>query len=131
MKLYDKGVYLVNGLKIVEEGQEQLPLSKEEASKNTIAYGILKDHNTSGNMEKLQIKPHILSLLLDFWIIVLRGLDGGLPCCSPFIRDLPGYQTAQRRQRTPEKLMANDGISPLGQVCHQLPGSPDMVHPKA
>ena len=50
MKLYDKGVYLVNGLKIVEEGQEQLPLSKEEASKNTIAYGILKDHNTSGNM---------------------------------------------------------------------------------
>ena len=56
MKLYDKGVYLVNGLKIVEEGQEQLPLSKEEASKNTIAYGILKDHNTSGNMEKLQIK---------------------------------------------------------------------------
>ena len=56
MKLYDKGVYLVNGLKIVEEGQEQLPLSKEKASKNTIAYGILKDHNTSGNMEKLQIK---------------------------------------------------------------------------
>ena len=46
----------MNGLKIVEEGQEQLPLSKEEASKNTIAYGILKDHNTSGNMEKLQIK---------------------------------------------------------------------------
>ena len=56
MKLYDKGVYLVNGLKIVEEGQEQMPLSKEEASKNTIAYGILKAHNTSGNMEKLQIK---------------------------------------------------------------------------
>ena len=43
-------------LKIVEEGQEQMPLSKEEASKNTIAYGILKAHNTSGNMEKLQIK---------------------------------------------------------------------------
>ena len=31
-------------------------VSKEEASKNTIAYGILRDHNTSGNMEKLQIK---------------------------------------------------------------------------
>lgn len=27
--------------------------------------------------------------------------------------------------------MANDGIAALGQVCHQLPGSPDMVHPKA
>ena len=31
-------------------------LSKEEAGKNTIAYGILKDHNTSGSMDKLQIK---------------------------------------------------------------------------
>ncbi len=56
MKLYDKGVYLMNGLDIVEEGQTQIPISKEEASENTIAYGILKDHNTSGNMEKLQIK---------------------------------------------------------------------------
>ena len=27
--------------------------------------------------------------------------------------------------------MANDGIAALGQVCHQLPGSPDMVYPKA
>ncbi len=33
----------------------QVP-SKEEAKKQTIAYGILKDHNTSGNMEKLQIR---------------------------------------------------------------------------
>ena len=31
-------------------------LQKEEAAKNTIAYGILADHNTSGNMEKLQVK---------------------------------------------------------------------------
>ena len=31
-------------------------VSKEEAAKNTIAYGILKDHNTSGSMEKLKIK---------------------------------------------------------------------------
>ena len=56
MKLYDKGVYLVNGREIVEEGTRQMPLSKEEAAKNTIAYGILEEHNTSGNMEKLQIK---------------------------------------------------------------------------
>ena len=40
MKLYDKGVYLVNGLDIVEEGQGQIPISREEASENTIAYGI-------------------------------------------------------------------------------------------
>lgn len=56
MKLYENGVYLVNGTEIIEEGQASLPVSKEEAAKNTIAYGILKEHNTSGNMEKLQIK---------------------------------------------------------------------------
>ncbi|OUO79065.1 hydratase [Blautia sp. An249] len=56
MKLYENGVYLVNGTEIIEEGQAPLPVSKEEAAKNTIAYGILKEHNTSGNMEKLQIK---------------------------------------------------------------------------
>ncbi|HIY01469.1 MAG TPA: hydratase [Candidatus Blautia faecipullorum] len=56
MKLYDGGVYLVNGRDIVEEGQMSQPVSKEEARKNTIAYGILESHNTSGNMQKLQIK---------------------------------------------------------------------------
>ena len=56
MKLYDTGVYLLNGQKIVPEDQTDFPVSKEEAAKNTIAYSILKAHNTSGNMEKLQIK---------------------------------------------------------------------------
>src|SRR5699024_3433770 len=55
------------------------------------------------------VLPHVLSLLLDFWIIELRGPEGGLPCRAPFIGDLPGHQTAQRRQRTSEKWMANDG----------------------
>ena len=56
MKLYDTGVYLLNGQKIVLENQADFPVSKEEAAKSTIAYSILKAHNTSGNMEKLQIK---------------------------------------------------------------------------
>ena len=56
MKLYDTGVYLLNGQKIVPENQADFPVSKEEAAKSTIAYSILKAHNTSGNMEKLQIK---------------------------------------------------------------------------
>ncbi len=66
MKLYDNGVYLLNGVDLVEDGAQvqeilrsklgdQIP-SKEEGAKNTIAYGILESHNTSGNMEKLQIK---------------------------------------------------------------------------
>lgn len=57
IKLYDNGVYLLNGTKIVEDtGSVQVPLSKEEAAKNTMAYDILSSHNTSGNMERLQIK---------------------------------------------------------------------------
>ena len=65
IKLYDNGVYLVNGTDIVEEGSNaaaeltakcgQAP-AKEEAAKGTMAYSILEAHNTSGNMEQLQIK---------------------------------------------------------------------------
>ena len=57
IKLYDSGVYLLNNAEIVEDtGNVQVPLSKEEAAQNTMAYGILKEHNTSGNMDNLQIK---------------------------------------------------------------------------
>ncbi len=56
MKLYDTGVYHQNGQEIIPENQADLPVAKEEAAKNTIAYSILKAHNKSNNMEKLQIK---------------------------------------------------------------------------
>ena len=63
IQLFSEGAYLVDGTTLVKESEagalKQLvgeAVSKEEAAKNTIAYGILKDHNTSGNMEKLQIK---------------------------------------------------------------------------
>ena len=56
MKLYDTGVYLQNGQEIILENQANLPVAKEEAARNTIAYSILKAHNKSDNMEKLQIK---------------------------------------------------------------------------
>ena len=56
MKIYDTGVYLQNGQEIIPENQANLPVAKEEAAKNTIAYSILKAHNKSDNMEKLQIK---------------------------------------------------------------------------
>ena len=65
VKLYNGGAYVLKGTEIVPDTAEvsavlagkmaQVP-SKEEAKKQTIAYGILKDHNTSGNMEKLQIR---------------------------------------------------------------------------
>ena len=61
VKLYDKGVYLLNGTEIVEDAQEVKAktgreVSKDEGAKETMAYGILAAHNTSGNMERLQIK---------------------------------------------------------------------------
>ncbi|MDD6071997.1 MAG: hydratase, partial [Clostridiales bacterium] len=65
VKLYEGGAYLVNGTDIIADGANQEAelksktgsvISKEEAAKNTIAYSILKAHNTSDNMEKLQIK---------------------------------------------------------------------------
>ena len=63
IKLYDGGIYLVNGKEIVPEESaaivEQLTGKKadrEEAKKGTIAYSILKAHNTSDSMDQLRIK---------------------------------------------------------------------------
>ena len=42
--------------KAVIAAKTGLDISKEDAAKETIAYGILADHNTSGNMDKLKIK---------------------------------------------------------------------------
>lgn len=65
IKLYDCGAYLVDGKTIVmdtAEAQKEIEslkgktVTKEEASQNTMAYGILKNHNTSGSMDKLKIK---------------------------------------------------------------------------
>ena len=65
IELYDGGVYLLNGTELVADNGEAAAaieaktgkkVDKKEAAKETIAYGILADHNTSGNMEKLKIK---------------------------------------------------------------------------
>ena len=63
IKLYDEGVYLVNGDAIVKESESEKvekltgkKVNKEEAKKGTIAYSILESHNTSSNMNKLKIK---------------------------------------------------------------------------
>ena len=42
MKLYDTGVYLQNGKEIIPAAEAQLPVSREDAARNTIAYSILK-----------------------------------------------------------------------------------------
>ena len=58
IQLLEGGTYLVNGTELVEPAKaaaQGLP-APEEAAKQTMAYNILRAHNTSGNMEKLQIK---------------------------------------------------------------------------
>ncbi len=65
IELYNGGAYVLNGTEIVPDTPEAAGIlagrmaevpGKEEARMQTIAYGILKEHNTSGNMEKLQIR---------------------------------------------------------------------------
>ena len=63
LKLYDGGAYLVNGKEIVPEAEaakvEALTgkkAEKSEARKGTMAYNIMKAHNTSENMENLKLK---------------------------------------------------------------------------
>lgn len=66
VKLSNGGAYLVDGAEIIEADSNAEAIlkgrlgdefvSREEAAKQTMAYGILESHNTSGNMEKLQIK---------------------------------------------------------------------------
>ncbi len=65
IKLTEGGAYLVGGTRIVYDGPQaaaelKAKTGKEitcrEAAQNTIAYDILKSHNTSGNMDKLKIR---------------------------------------------------------------------------
>ena len=81
------GAYLIGGTEVVETGagsEELLKnklgdkyLTKEDAAKNTMAYGILNEHNTSGNMDKLQIKFDKLTshdITFFFFVIVSIGV---------------------------------------------------------
>lgn len=65
IQLLEGGAYLVDGKQVIaadSEAPDRLQAaagvspSPEEAKKNTMAYGILEAHNTSGNMDELQIK---------------------------------------------------------------------------
>ncbi len=65
VEFMQSGAYLVNGREIIAdtpEAQQAIlnktgkEITKEEALKQTICYGILESHNTSGNMDKLKIR---------------------------------------------------------------------------
>ena len=65
IQLMEGGAYLLHGTEVVPAGAEAAAqiksktgqeVSQAEAAKNTMAYGILREHNTSGNMDKLKIR---------------------------------------------------------------------------
>lgn len=63
IKLYNGGVYLVNGTQIIPENEVQQvaaltgkEVNQAEAAKGTIAHSIMEAHNTSGDMANLKIK---------------------------------------------------------------------------
>ena len=65
IELLKGGAYLINGTEIIPDDKDAeaavahktgRQVTREEAAKQTIAYRILEDHNTSGSMEKLKIK---------------------------------------------------------------------------
>ena len=93
VKLSNYGAFLLNGEEVIENNAEAAAVLKgklgkevsvEEAKKNTMAYGILESHNTSGNMEKLQVKfDKLTSHDITFVGIIQTARASGLtkfPC---------------------------------------------------
>ena len=86
IRLAENGAYIVNG-KVLEDGadiEERLgklgvSITKEEAKKNTLAYGILRAHNQSEDMENLKLKFDCLaSHDITFVGIVQTAIASGI-----------------------------------------------------
>ena len=86
IRLSENGAFVVNG-EVVEDGadiKERLgklgvSITKEEAKKNTLAYGILRTHNKSEDMENLKLKFDCLaSHDITFVGIVQTAIASGI-----------------------------------------------------
>ena len=86
IRLSENGAYIVNG-EVLEDGpniRERLgklgvSITKEEAKKNTLAYGILRAHNKSEDMENLKLKFDCLaSHDITFVGIVQTAIASGI-----------------------------------------------------
>jgi len=89
IKLYDTGVYLVNGRDIIEDTNDAAlavyqktgvkDINKETAKQGTIAYEILRNHNTSDNMDNLKLKfDKLISHDITYVGILLTARASGL-----------------------------------------------------
>ena len=86
VKLYDSGVYLLNGKTLVPE-KEAVGLDREAARKGTISYGILQAHNVSGDPKNLNANAEKLDLLEK-----VRGLAGFV--VNGAVRDLDDIEAS-------------------------------------
>lgn len=86
IRLAENGAYIVNG-KVLEDGPDigerlgklGVSITKEEAKKNTLAYGILRAHNKSEDMENLKLKFDCLaSHDITFVGIVQTAIASGI-----------------------------------------------------
>ena len=86
IRLSENGVYIVNG-EVLEDGPDigerlgklGVSITKEEAKKNTLAYGILRAHNKSEDMENLKLKFDCLaSHDITFVGIVQTAIASGI-----------------------------------------------------
>ena len=86
IRLAENGAYIVNG-EVLEDGADigerlgemGVSITKEEAKKNTLAYGILRTHNQSEDMENLKLKFDCLaSHDITFVGIVQTAIASGI-----------------------------------------------------
>ena len=125
--LYDTGAYLLNGSELVKadsEGEHTLKnkgihISKDEAAKNTMAYGILEKHNTSGNMEQLKIKfDKLTSHDITFVGIIQTARASGL---TEF--PIPYVLTNCHIHQFAREMLAECGAMILGSDSHTRYGA--------
>ena len=106
--LYDSGVYLLNGSTLVPEKNAPavVSVSKEEAKKGTISYGILQEHNVSGDPENLKIKfdaitSHDLTYVGIIQTARASGLDKFPLCAQQRAINLTGAKPVCLRSNQP------------------------------
>ena len=88
IRLYENGAYLVNRSVLIEDGPDAAlqvrslsgkEISREEASRGTMAWSILDAHNRSGSDEKLQIRfDKLISHDITFVGIIQTARASGL-----------------------------------------------------
>ena len=97
MKLHDTGVYLVHG---VPQAEAPAGFTQEQAKQGTIAYGILKAHNTGDSMQDLRMKFDAMTShdITYVGIIQTARASGMKEFPLPYVTDQLPQQPVRRRR---------------------------------